>query len=273
MMHDGRVALVTGAAGGIGRATAQRLAREGALLALVDRDDGVEQVAAQLRGAGAGCRAWVLDISDASAVHAAVEAVALSLGAVGILVNAAAIVDHIAPLTTMAPQAWMRELAVNLGGPFNLIQAVAPQMIGNGFGRIVNISSMAARGGLFRQAGYAASKTGLLGLTRNVTLELARNGITCNAVLPGLIATEKVMAMPQAIRAAGTAATPARRLGEPDEVAALISFLCSPEAGFINGAEIDISGGAHLNTLAMGSRKENAAEAGPAVPPGAQASS
>lgn len=91
-----------------------------------------------------------------------------------------------------------------------------------------------------------------------MTLELARNGITCNAVLPGLIATENVLAMPESIRAAGTAATPARRLGDPREVAALISFLCCADAGFINGAEIDISGGAHLNTLALGSRKENA---------------
>lgn len=258
MKHEGRVALVTGAASGIGRATAQCLAQGGARLALFDRQPKVEQVAAQLRDAGAECHAWVVDVSDAEAVSTAVQSVALTLGTIGILVNAAGIVDHIAPLTQMAPDGWMREIAVNLGGPFNLIRATAPHMIANGFGRIVNISSMAARGGLYRQAGYSASKSGLLGLTRNVTLEMARYGITCNAVLPGLIATENVLAMPESIRAAGTAATPARRLGDPQEVAALISFLCCADAGFINGAEIDISGGAHLNTLALGSRKENA---------------
>lgn len=259
MRHEGRVTLITGAASGIGRATAERLAREGAIVALLDSDSRVERVAERLRDAGVDCSCWVVDISDAAAVKAAVQGVALAHGSISILVNAAGIVDHIAPLIKMAADAWVREIAVNLGGPFNLIQMVAPQMMENDFGRIVNISSMAARGGLYRQAGYSASKSGLLGLTRNVTLELARYGITCNAVLPGLIATEKVLAMPDSIRSAGTAATPARRLGEPQEVAALISFLCSADAGFINGAEIDISGGAHLNTLALGSQKENAA--------------
>ena len=196
MRHNGRVALITGAASGIGRVTAELFVREGAIVALLDRDALVEHVTGRLRDAGADCSGWVVDISDAAAVKAAVQGIALAHGAIEILVNAAGIVDHIAPLIKMAPDAWAREIAVNLGGPFNLIQAVAPQMIENRFGRIVNIASMAARGGLYRQAGYAASKSGLLGLTRNVTLELARNGITCNAVLPGLIATEKVLTMP-----------------------------------------------------------------------------
>lgn len=258
MRHEGRRALITGAASGIGRATAQRFAGEGAALVLLDRDSAVEDVGRDLRAAGVDCVAHVVDIADAAAVESAVAMAAAASGPLALLVNAAGIVDHIAPLTRMQPEAWMREIAVNLCGPFHLIRAVAPQMIAQGFGRIVNISSMAARGGLFRQSGYAASKTGLLGLTRNATLELARSGITCNAVLPGLIATEKVLAMPLDIRSVSTAATPARRLGEPSEVAALVSFLCTVEAGFINGAEIDISGGAHLHTLALGSRRENA---------------
>jgi NAD(P)-dependent dehydrogenase (short-subunit alcohol dehydrogenase family) len=113
---------------------------------------------------------------------------------------------------------------------------------------------MAARGGLALQAGYAASKAGLLGLTRNVALEFGRDGVTCNAILPGLIGTEKVQAMPPRIMEAGIAATPARRVGTVEEVAALISFLCGDEAGYINGADIDISGGLHLNTLSSAAR-------------------
>lgn len=256
MRHEGRVALVTGAASGIGRVTALRLAREKAVLALFDRDTHVSQVAAEIVAAGASARAWTMDVADAAAVETSVVAVTSAFGDVSILVNGAGIVDHVAPIAKMTPDAWMREIGVNLGGPFNLIRLIAPSMAEKRWGRIVNISSAAARGGLSLQAGYAASKTGLLGLTRNVTLEFARFGVTCNAVLPGLIATEKVRAMPEVIRASGISATPARRLGEPEEVAALISFLCSEEAGFINGAEIDITGGSHLNTLVLGSKKQ-----------------
>ncbi|MBM3557217.1 MAG: SDR family oxidoreductase [Alphaproteobacteria bacterium] len=173
------------------------------------------------------------------------------IGPVDILVNGAAIVDHIAPLAKMKPERWRDEIGVNLSGPFNTIRVVAPGMAARKWGRIVNISSAAARGGLALQAGYSASKAGLLGLTRNVTLEYARLGVTCNAILPGMIATEKVLAMPEPVKAAATAASPARRLGTVEEVAALVSFLASEEAGFINGAEIDIGGGIHLNPLAL----------------------
>lgn len=256
MRHEGRIALITGAASGIGRTTAFRLAREKASLILFDRDPGVTRVAAEIVAGGTLARAWTLDISDAAVVESSVLEAASALGPINILVNGAGIVDHIAPLAKMKPEAWMREIGVNLGGPFNLIRVIAPLMAERRWGRIVNISSVAARGGLSMQTGYAASKTGLLGLTRNVALEFGRFGVTCNAVLPGLIATEKVLAMPEPIRNSGIAAAPARRLGEPDEVAALISFLCSEDAGYINGAEIDISGGSHLNTLVLGSQKE-----------------
>jgi NAD(P)-dependent dehydrogenase (short-subunit alcohol dehydrogenase family) len=129
-------------------------------------------------------------------------------------------------------------------------------MLGHRWGRIVTISSVAARGGLFHQAAYAASKSGLLGLTHTTALECARHGVTANAVLPGMIATPKVTAMPPAILEHVAAMTPARRLGRPEEVGALVAFLCSEEAGFINGAEIDIDGGGRLNPLVLGSQKE-----------------
>jgi NAD(P)-dependent dehydrogenase (short-subunit alcohol dehydrogenase family) len=129
-------------------------------------------------------------------------------------------------------------------------------MIERQWGRIIVVSSMAARGGLHRQAAYAASKAGLIGLAQTVALEHARHGITCNAILPGLIATENVMRMPEEIREATIARTPARRLGETQEVAQLVVFLASAGSGFVNGAEIPIDGGLTLNTGALGSRRE-----------------
>lgn len=257
MQHTGRLIVITGPASGIGRATALRFAREGASLALFDRQSAVEQTAADARNIGAEARAWIVDVSDAAAVDTAVAQVRATLGEIACLVNGAGVVDHIAPLAKMNPDAWAREIAINLGGPFHLVRAVAPGMADRGWGRIVNVSSAAARGGLSLRAGYAASKAGLLGLTRNVALEFGRNGVTCNAILPGLIATEKVQAMPPGIMEAGIAATPLRRIGTMEEVAALISFLCGDEAGYINGADIDISGGSHLNTLVLGSQKDN----------------
>jgi NAD(P)-dependent dehydrogenase (short-subunit alcohol dehydrogenase family) len=253
---SGRIALVSGAARGIGRAIALALANDGADVGLIDIDQGVEETAAALRNIGRRSFVAHADVSDATAIDAAVAAVVAELGAVDLLVNNAGIVNNIAPLAKMKQAAWERELGVNLTGAFNLTRAVIGPMAERGFGRIVNISSVAARGGLFNQAGYAATKAGLLGLTRGITLEYARFGVTCNAVLPGLIGTENVLGMPAVIRDRAVAQTPARRLGTPAEVARLVAFLCSAEAGFINGAEIDISGGGHLNTLVLGSRKE-----------------
>ena len=178
------------------------LLREGARLALFDRQSAVEQTAADARNIGAEARAWIVDVSDATAVDTAVTQVCATLGEIACLVNGAGIVDHIAPLAKMKPEAWAREIGVNLGGPFNLVRAVAPGMADRGWGRIVNVSSAAARGGLALQAGYAASKAGLLGLTRTAALEFGRYGVTCNAILPGLIGTEKVQAMPPRILAA-----------------------------------------------------------------------
>ena len=257
-LHE-KVALVTGAARGIGRVTAQVLAEHGADVAVIDLQATVEATAAAIRGLGRRSVAEVIDIADPGQVHAALERIRRDLGAVDILVNNAGIVTNIAPLERMTQEAWQRELAVNLSAAFTLIQAVLGPMAMRRWGRIINISSVAALGGLHRQIGYAASKAGLLGLTKTVTLEYARSGITCNAVLPGLIATEMASAMPEEIREAAIAATPARRLGEMHEVAQLIAFLASEHAGFINGAEIPIDGGIRLNASSLGSRREVAA--------------
>lgn len=251
-MADRRTALVTGAARGIGRAIALRLAQDGADLALMDLSEDVAATAEAARGLGVQAVTALVDVSDAEAVGEAVR----GFGSIGILVNNAGLVKNIAPVGRMTSEAWEGELAVNLGGPFNLIRAVIGPMVEAGWGRIVNISSVAARGGLHYQAGYGASKAGLLSLTHTVTLEYARHGITCNAVLPGLIETETVKAMPSAIRDSVIASAPARRLGKVEEVAHLVAFLVSEEAGYISGAEIDIDGGTRLSTITLGSRSE-----------------
>lgn len=260
MRLEGHTIIVTGAGGGIGRAITRRLAEEGASLALFDVDAGVEQAAAAIAGtvaaAGAKIATVLVDVADAAQVNAAVESARAQLGPLSGLVNNAGLTANVAPIAKMGDEQWQREIGVNLTGPFNLIRAVLPGMVERRFGRIVNISSVAARGGLYRQAGYSASKSGLLGLTRNVTLEYADQGITCNAILPGLIETPAVARMPEAITDFALSMTPARRLGQPDEIAAVVAFLCSADAAYVNGAEIDVDGGGRLCPMVLGSVRE-----------------
>lgn len=251
----GKTALITGGSRGLGRAAANRLAELGADVAILDIDDQAAVTVEEIRSLGRQATWRRTDVASSEAVREAVASVVKELGHIDILVNNAGIVTNIAPISRMTPEAWQNELGVNLSGPFNLIQAIAPGMAERGWGRIVNISSAAARGGLFNQAGYAASKAGVLGLTQNVTLEFASKGITCNAILPGVVGTENVMAMPREIFDQAVRLVPTGRVGEPGEVANLIAFLCSDLAGYINGVDILIDGGAALNTVVLGSRK------------------
>ncbi len=256
MLLEGKTVLLTGAARGIGRATAHLLAAEGARLALADVDPSVEETARAVVGTGAAALAVIVDIADSAQVEVAVATVRERFGPVDVLVNNAGIVDNIAPLDKMEDAAWEKELSVNLTGAFKLIRLVVGDMAESGWGRIVNVSSIGANG-IHRQAAYAATKAGLLGLTKTVTKEFAAAGVTCNAILPGMIDTENVMAMPGEIRETFIAATPAGRFGAMEEVARLIAFLASDHAGFINGAEIHIDGGLRLGTGSLASRKAN----------------
>jgi NAD(P)-dependent dehydrogenase (short-subunit alcohol dehydrogenase family) len=178
------------------------------------------------------------------------------LGDIDILVNYAGLVKNNAPLSKMTIEEWQHEISVNLSGAYYMIRQVIGPMVEKGWGLIINMSSIAAKGGLHMQIGYASSKAGLLGLTQTVTLEHARHGITCNAIKPGLIGTEVVDIMPSQIRQTIIAGIPARRRVEMEEVGHLIAFLASDRAGFINGAVIPIDGGATLNMCTLGSRKE-----------------
>ncbi len=251
----GKVALVTGAARGIGAAIARALADDGAAVGLADVAGEVEDTAGALEKSGARTAFAIFDVSDAEAVTGGVESLRAALGEIDILVNNAGIVANIAPLDKMTPESWQHELSVNLSGQYYLIRSVVGAMAERGWGRIVNISSVAARGGLHRQAAYAASKAGVIGLTHTVTLEFAGRGVTCNAILPGMIATPLVKGMPSEILDNIIGATPAGRLGELDEIARAVAYLASDAAGFINGAEIDIDGGLRLNTNSLGSRR------------------
>ncbi|HEX6553127.1 MAG TPA: SDR family NAD(P)-dependent oxidoreductase [Ktedonobacteraceae bacterium] len=242
-----KIALVTGAARGLGYAIAIALQASGARIVLADVSPTVNEAAEALGAAGA----IQMDVAQYPAVETALTYINERYGPPDILVNNAGITTNIARTDRMEPAAWERELAVNLNGPFYLTRLVLPSMKEKGWGRIINISSTAATGGLNRQPGYAASKAGLLGLTRTVAIEFSPYGITCNAVLPGLIETEKVGGLPPDIREAAIEHIPAGRTGKPEEVAALVAFLASPLAGYINGVAIPIDGGAALNQVSL----------------------
>jgi NAD(P)-dependent dehydrogenase (short-subunit alcohol dehydrogenase family) len=169
--------------------------------------------------------------------------IARALGAVDVLVNNAGIVNNIARIADMQPAAWEHELRVNLSGAFHCVRAFAPAMAERGWGRVINISSVAAKTPGLGQPAYAASKAGVIAFTQSVAQEFGRGGVTANAVMPGLIATPLVLSMPEPLRARSIAQTPVARLGTPADIGALVAFLASPAAGFITGAAIPCDGG------------------------------
>jgi NAD(P)-dependent dehydrogenase (short-subunit alcohol dehydrogenase family) len=248
-------ALVTGAAQGIGRAIALALAHDGWAVAACDRSDGVESVAQEIQAVGGRATAICFDVSDAEAARAANAEAEATLGPIGAVVANAAITDQIGRSELFDPAAWRREIDVNLTGAFLTIQPALPGMRDRRAGRIIVISSGAAIGGLRGQIAYTASKAGLLGMVRTLALELASFGVTANAVLPGMVQTEKVAAMPAGPRERALARIPLARFAEPAEIATVVAFLASSAAAYVTGTWILVDGGMSLSHLTLGSEK------------------
>ncbi len=242
---EGKVALVTGAARGIGRATAAQLAQEGARVALADRDHaGAEAAARQL---GDGHIALALDVTDSAQVNATVEAVLGRFRRIDVLINNAGIVKDASLLKT-SDEAWDQVIAVNLTGTFNMTRAVAPHMTARGSGAIVNAASVVGIYGNFGQSNYVATKAGVIGLTRVWARELGRKGVRVNCIAPGFIATDMTAGMPPEVLDKMKERTPMARLGTAEDVARAYAFLASDDASFINGQVLGVDGGLVLGT-------------------------
>ena len=271
---SGRVALVTGGSRGLGRADALTLARAGADVVIADiqvesqttdqeaerygplaqvaRAQGLvytEATAEEIQGMGRRAAAVKCDVTDREQVAATVARTVDEFGSVDILINNAGTLDHVAQLADQSPELWERDLRVNLTGAFNCSQAVWPHMKERGWGRIVNMASVAGTLGGFGQASYATTKAGLLGLTKSMALEGARHGINANAIVPGIIGTEVFSFGNPEMNERMIKRTALRRVGEPQDIANAIAFLCSDLASYITGVGLNVSGGIELFTF------------------------
>jgi 3-oxoacyl-[acyl-carrier protein] reductase len=270
---SGRVALVTGGSRGLGRADALTLARAGADVVIADilvesdesadaerygplaqaaRAQGLvhtEETAREIEEMGRRALALKCDVTDAAQVNEAVDRAIEELGSVDILVNNAGTLDHVGQLENQAPELWERDLRVNLTGAFNCSRAVWPHMKERGWGRVVNMASVAGTLGGFGQASYSTTKAGLLGLTKSLALEGARHGITVNAIVPGIIGTEAFHFGNPEMNERMVKRTAMRSAGEPQDIANAIAFLSSDLAAYITGVGLNVSGGIELFTF------------------------
>ena len=239
----GRTAIVTGGARGIGFAAAQKLLASGAAVALWDIDQAaLTKAAAALKDGGLVYTA-VVDVTDEASIGKAVDALIRDAGKIDILVNNAGITGGNAPLWELEPDVWRQVIDINLVGPYLVCHAVVPHMMAKGYGRIVNIASIAGKDGNPNASHYSASKAGLIGLTKSLAKELATKGILVNAVTPAAAKTEMFGQMTQAHIDYMLSKIPMNRFLEVGELAALIAWLASEDCSFSTGAMFDISGG------------------------------
>lgn len=247
-MTSSRVALVTGGGAGMGEATCRRLARDGFRVAVLDIDaTNAEAVAVAINAGGGEALSVTADITRRDQVEAALAAVRGALGPVSVLVNNAGLEDFTA-FDAIDSDNWDRMLQVNLTGHYQVTQAVLPDMVAQGWGRIINFTSIAAQNGAAHMVHYSAAKGGVIAMTRSLAQELGRKGITVNAIAPGLIDTPMVrrtidsnkfgMPVEQLVQS-----YPIPRMGEPGEAAAAAAFFASEEAGYITGQLLGVNGG------------------------------
>jgi len=242
---SGRVALVTGASRGIGRAVARQLAARGAVVVAAARGDHAEPVAREIADGGGRCEAVPLDVTDPANVERTIGEVLTRHGRLDVLVNNAGLTrDHL--LLRMKPADWDIVIATNLTAAFLCAQAVVRPMIKQRNGRIIAISSVVGQTGNAGQANYAASKAGLIGFVKSMAREVASRGITVNVVAPGLIETDMTRALAENVREQWAAQVPLGRLGTPEEVASAVSFLASDEASYITGQVLAVNGGMYM---------------------------
>jgi NAD(P)-dependent dehydrogenase (short-subunit alcohol dehydrogenase family) len=245
MRLEGKVTVVTGAGNGIGEATARRFAREGAIVVANDVDmEQARSVVTDLQRAGARALAVAGDVTKRADVETLMHHVVAEFGRVDVLINNAGI-NRDAMSHKMTEEQWDQVLSVNLKGTFLCAQAALTRMREHGWGRVVNTSSIGSLGNI-GQANYAASKAGVIGLTRTLALEYAKYGITVNCIAPGPVMTRMLAGVPEAIREKIVARVPIGRIARPDEIAGVHAFLASDDAAYITGQEILVAGGAGL---------------------------
>jgi 3-oxoacyl-[acyl-carrier protein] reductase len=243
MRLQDKVCIVTGAAQGIGLATALKFAREGAIVAVCDRRaDAVDAAVAQCRALGARAEGYIVDVTDRTAVDAMVAQVREAFGRIDVLVNNAGITKD-ARLQKMSLEQFDAVIDVNLRGVFHASQAVADVMVGQGSGAILNASSVVGIYGNYGQTNYAASKFGVIGFTKTWSRELGPKGVRVNAVAPGFIETPILATVPDKVLDSLREQVPLKRLGRAEEIANVYAFLASDEASYVNGAVIEVSGG------------------------------
>jgi 3-oxoacyl-[acyl-carrier protein] reductase len=240
-----KVAIITGGARGIGKATAEVFTKEGAAVIIWDMLDEGEKTAADLRLLGYSAEFQKISVTDFEALEQAAQLIVEKYGKIDILVNNAGITRDKSFLK-MSQNDWQQVIDVNLTGVFNCTKAVAPHMVTKGYGRIICTSSIVGIHGAFGQTNYAAAKAGLIAMCRTWAKELGPKGITANAVAPGFILTDMTDAIPADIREAQIRAIPARRAGVPEDIAYTYLFLASDEASYVNGQVIGVNGGVAL---------------------------
>ena len=243
----GKVCLVTGGSRGIGRAIVTTLADEGADVAFTYQrsKEQADALVASVRQKGVRCQAYQADVASPEAMRAVAQKVIQEFGHVSILVNNAGI-NRDKSFLKMTKDMWDEVMRVNLDGVFHTTQLVAQDMVGTGWGRIINISSIVGQTGNFGQSNYAATKGAIISLTESLARELARKGITVNAVAPGFIETDMVNAMPPEALDQVRAQTPMGRLGKPEEIAQVVAFLASGRSSYITGQVLAVNGGMYM---------------------------